>query len=134
MMSAELIDLNDSCWRAFSIELGKALGVYPNELRHDGNGHGALVVWKAQNSDDFPMNKSGVEYLVKAHRDGRVDGRVVLARRRDGKIETVAVKDIEQVAAMISNVTPKEGRFGPYWWLNAGFTFGSFSALDEAPF
>jgi hypothetical protein len=135
MMSAEAIDLNDVRWRAFATELNKSLGVYPNEFRHDGNRAGVLIVWKAQTSEDFPMNKLGVDYLVKAQREGRIEGHVVLARRRqEGKIETVSVKGIEDVACMVSGVPPKVGRFGPYWWLHADFMLDGFGALDQAPF
>ncbi len=132
-MSSEGIDLNDAGWKYFGTEGSKRLGIYPNQLwRKDGDG--VLVVWKAQAHEQFPMNKAGVEYVVKANRESRIKGHVVLARRRDAKIEMVAVKAAEDVAMMVSGVVPKEGKFGAYWWVRPDFTLDGAGWDDEAPF
>jgi hypothetical protein len=62
---------------------------------------------------------TGIDYLFRAQEEGRIKaGFLVLMR--ENKI--VATKDIAAVASMVSNVAPRDGDLGPYYWFNADGT------------
>ena len=132
------IDLNDPNWRPFSVECTKALGIFPNQLWHNNvENLGALVIFKPQAYEEFPVNQAGLQYVLKAHVEKRVVGYVVLARRQNWEPLVVAVKDVAAVAATLKGVPPREdGRWGPYWWLRTDFTWDGKAGLgpDEKPF
>jgi hypothetical protein len=129
------MDLNDPNWRKFAPERVKALRVWPNQLWHNTiESLGALVIFKPQAYEEYPMSQAGLEYVLKAHQAGRIVGHVVLAcRGQNWKTIVVAVKDVTAVAAMVEHVPPRDGPYGPYWWLRADFTLDGLST-DETPF
>ena len=132
------LDLTDPNWCQFATDRTKALGVFPNQLWwHSVEGLGALVIFKPQKYDEYPVSQAGLNYVLEAHRAKRIVGQVVLARRIEWKPELVAVKDVAAVAAIVQGVPPREdGPFGPYWWLNADFRLDGARSLnsDETPF
>jgi hypothetical protein len=97
---------------------------------------GALIIFKPQAYDEYPVSQAGVQYVLKAHLAKRVVGYVVLTSRRNWKPEVVAVKEVAAVAAMLEHVPPRDGPYGPYWWLRADFTLDGTAGLssDERPF
>jgi hypothetical protein len=131
------IDLNDPNWRIFATDATKALGIFPNQLWHHGvENLAALVIFKPQDYEEFPVSQAGLQYVLKAHQEKRAVGYVVLARRQLWKPQLVGAKDVAAVAAILKGVPPRDGPFGPYWWLRADFTPDSKAALgsDERPF
>jgi len=80
------------------------------------------------------MSQAGLEYVLKAHQAGRIVGQVVLANLgQNWKSIVVAMKEVTAAAAMVEGVPPRDGPYGPYWWLRADFTLDGLST-DEAPF
>jgi hypothetical protein len=54
------IDLNDPNWRPYSPDTTKALHIFPNQLWHNSVGNlGALVIFKPQAHEEFPVNQAG---------------------------------------------------------------------------
>jgi hypothetical protein len=124
------IDLNDPNWRRFSRDDTKALHVWPNQLWYNNvENLGALVVFK-RNYEEYAVSQAGLQYVLKAHLEERVVGHVVLACGENWKPQFVAEKDVAAVAAILKGVSPREGPYGPYWWLRADFTLDS----DDRPF
>jgi hypothetical protein len=131
------IDLNDPNWRPYSPDTTKALRIFPNQLwHHNVENLGALVIFKPQAYEEFPVNQAGLQYVLKAHQEKRIaGGYVVFARRENWEPQVVAMKDVAAVAAMLKGVPPRtDGQWGPYWWLRTDFTPHSKAALDEKPF
>jgi hypothetical protein len=129
-----MVDLNDQNWRSFAPESIKALGVWPNQLWHNSIERlGALVIFKPQAYEEYPVSQAGLQYVLKAHVAERIAGHVVLACRQNWKPAVVAVKDVAAVAAVLEGVPPRDGPYGLYWWLRADFTLDRFSP-DERPF
>src|SRR6516164_4436004 len=135
-MDAKPLDFNDPNWRSFATDRTKALGVWPNQLWHNSAaGLGALVIFKPQAYDEYPVSQAGLKYVLEAHQAKRIEGHVVLACRRNWKPEVVAAKDVATIAAMLQGVPPRDGPYGPYWWLRADFTLdGRALNSDETPF
>jgi hypothetical protein len=131
-----MLDLNDPNWCQFASDRTKALGVFPNQLWYNGvEGLGALVIFKPQAYDEYPVSQAGLNYVLEAHRAKRIAGHVVLACRVNWKPELVAAKDVAAVAAMLQGVPPRDGPYGPYWWLRSDFTLdGRALNSDETPF
>ena len=115
-----LINFSDTRWRTYTSEQTRTLGVYPNSLRHHADENiGALVTVKSNKYDEYAVSATGIDYLFRALEEGRIKaGYLVLMR--ENKI--VATKDIAAVAAMVSNVAPRDGQLGPYHWFNADGT------------
>jgi hypothetical protein len=132
------IDLNDPNWRPYSPDTTKALHIFPNQLWHNSVGNlGALVIFKPQAHEEFPVNQAGLQYVLKAHQEKRIVGYVVFARRQNWELQVVAMKDVAVVAATLKGVPPRtDGQWGPYWWMRTDFTPDSKAALgpDERPF
>jgi hypothetical protein len=110
-----MLDLSSNGqWKRFSDERTKALGVFPNQLWRNGSA-GALVVRKPKEYDEYPLGKTGLDYLLGAQRAGRIDEAfVALATWQD---DVVAEKPAAEVAAAVANTAPRIGNFGPYWWM-----------------
>jgi hypothetical protein len=134
-----LLDIN---WRMFPEERTKALGIWPNELWHNSSeGTGALVVPKSRRYAEYPVSRTGVEYVVDALQAKKITAGFV--GLRNGRGELVACKPILIVASMLQHAPPRDGPFGDYWWVRADLTldnrdgtpFGrELAASDEMPF
>jgi hypothetical protein len=101
-----------------SAQEAKAKDVYPNRLgwlKEDPK-IGAAIVF--QSETDFALGKAILEYLVKAK--GLKEAFVLLLRRGvNGHLEFVNAATIEEVEALLRNIKPTEGNWGPFWWLEA---------------
>ena len=128
----------DRDWRAFAADRTRELGIHPNQVWHHGKTRcGALVVMKSRNYEEFALSKAGLDYLVAAHKERRINaGHVVLACWRSGKPAVVASKPAGDVAALLADVPPRDGPLGPYWWVRADLTPDGNRVLDaaEVPF
>jgi hypothetical protein len=133
-----MLDYTDPDWRAFASERTKALHIWPNQMwHHNGTLCGALVVMKPRAYDEYAVSKAGLDYLFAAHQVQRItSGHVVLACWRNGKLAVVATKPVSDVVAALAEVPPRDGPFGPYWWVCADFTpdGGQVLTADEVPF
>jgi hypothetical protein len=125
-MSIEKIFTNPS-FRSSSAEF------YPNRLYGDGKKIGAVVVVQGRRGDDYPLGVAGRDYVVKAEAEGRIkEGFVVLAKQNDGRLEYIASARASEVAERLRNVTPWEGKWGPYHWITE--TFCPVSDAADKPF
>ena len=98
--------------------------MYPNRLGwlQDNPRIGALIVF--QSESDFALGKSGFDHILKAKAEGRIDEGHVLLLRANGSARPQFINSapVEKIAAMLRNEVPREGKWGPFWWLQAGLT------------
>jgi hypothetical protein len=92
---------------------------HPNSLYHnDVEKIGVLVVWRSMKGNDFALGKSGLDRILQAEKDGRIDcGYVVLAEQKNGERTVVAFETAQKVQAIVSKFVAHNGNFGKYWWL-----------------
>jgi hypothetical protein len=123
---------HDAGWRAFGLQKLKDLGIWPNQLQHNAStGEGVLVVQQSPTYKEYALSEAGFNYLFAAVKEERIAaGFVALVDRRGRE---VARKPVSEVATQLENVTPKQGRLGWYWWMNADLTpYGVlFPAADD---
>jgi hypothetical protein len=132
-----MFSFDDANWQMFGIERTKKLGVWPNQLWHnDEESLGTLVIFKPKAYDEYPVSQTGLNHVLTALQAQRiVRGQVVFACGVLWKPELVAAKDVAAVAAMLQGVPPRDGPYGPYWWLRADFTLdGRVLSDDTTPF
>jgi hypothetical protein len=109
-----MLDLRNGQWLPFSEVRTKALGIFPNQLWRNGT-TGALVVRKPKGYDEYPLGKTGLDYLISAQQGGRIsEALVALATWQN---DVVAIKPASEVATALANITPRDGPFGVYWWM-----------------
>jgi len=108
-------------WRPFSSESTKKVGCHPNHLwRTNDRKAGALVVVKSRNYDEFAVSKLGLDYLNEALQAKRIEyAVVVLGDWRNRVLTVISEKPIAEVMASLANLTPRNGPFGPCFWMNA---------------
>jgi hypothetical protein len=138
---ASTFSFDDPHWRPFAREKLDMLHVTPNELWFNTTTKaGALIVKQSGQYAEFAISKAGLDHLHDAVRAGRiVAGCIVLVQRDSGAV--VLVKDVIEVVADLNGRSPRDGRLGPYWWLNADGTPntpyygpGSQPPLPDIPF
>jgi hypothetical protein len=104
-----------------SVQEAKAKGVYPNRLAwlKENPKIGAVIVF--QSETDFAFGKASLEYITKAKAEERLEkGYVILVRgSMNGRLEFVNAATIEEVEALVRNIPPHDGKWGPFWWLRA---------------
>jgi hypothetical protein len=104
-----------------SAQEAQAKGVYPNRLgwlKKDPK-IGAVIVF--QSETDFALGKASLDYIAKPKAEGRLKEAFVLLLRRgvNGHLEFINSATIEEVEALLHNNPPREGTWGPFWWLQA---------------
>jgi hypothetical protein len=111
-------------WRPFPMESNKKLGCYPNQFwRTNDRKIGALVVIKGWKYEEFALSKIGLDHLHDALRAKRIDQAiVVLGDWRDRVLTVISQKPIADVIASLANLTPRDGPFGPYYWMKPDFS------------
>src|SRR5262249_23147600 len=121
---------NNSAWAQYASNLTKDIGAYPNGIYFNQDENlGALVAHRGQH-DTWSVNANGFQYVLAAAREGKIAGGfVVLAAGKPP--EVIAFRNIEEVASMLDGVLPRDGSFGPYWWLDAQFTTTSRPRVIE---
>jgi hypothetical protein len=81
-----------------------------------------------QSETDFALGKAGLDYVVKAKAEGRIDeGYVLLLRKHGNQIEYVDSAPVEVAAKVVSEMSPRSGKWGEFWWLPPGID-------EEVPF
>jgi hypothetical protein len=117
-------------WR-FSKHTGK-----PNQLallEHDGKKIAALVVVRPASSEDYALSEAGLKHLIGT---GITDIYVVLGVRATNvdRPEFVAAEKASLVHERVRDLPPRDGQWGPYWWITAefepAFSSGGFSDSD----
>ena len=108
--------------RLCSIEEAQAKKVYPNRLAWLATQPkiGAVAVFQSQGAD-FALGSAGLDYIVDAVREQRIEKGFVLLLRKDivGKLTFVNAAAVEEVKAALQNNRQMEGKWGAYWWLPA---------------
>lgn len=107
---------------------------YPNRLYGYGDKVGAVVAVRGQRGNDFALNADGLAYVVQAETEGRVkEGYVVLAKQNGGTTpEFIGAARASEVHERLLNVTPINGKWGPYHWITE--TFEPVTRDDGVPF
>ena len=99
-------------------------GIYPNRLAwlKDNPRIGAVVVFQSQT--DFALGKAGLDHIIKAKATGHLDEAYVLLLRAsvNGRPQFINAAPVEEIAARLHKEMPREGQWGPFWWLPAGLT------------
>lgn len=124
---------NDGNLRLCSDAEAQAKKVYPNRLGWPATQPkiGAVVVFKSKT--DFALSSVGLDYIVDAVRQHRIEqGFVLLLRKDRGKFVFVNAAPVEEVKAALNNNRPIDGEWGPYWWLPADLAL--FLAPDTVPY
>jgi hypothetical protein len=112
----------DYNWRSFARAKLDELRVTPNELLfHNITKRGAVVVRRAKNYSEFALSKAAVDYLQAALQEGRITEALVILAERDRDV-IVCIKPLVEVVASLVGIEPRDGPFGPYWWMNADLT------------
>jgi hypothetical protein len=130
-------NFGDPNWRPFSQEKLDALHVSPNTLFFNtATRAGALVVRKSGRFAEYAVSKAGVDYLNAAKQAQKItEGEVVLSQWDKTKMAVVSQKPVDEVVAELDGIPPRDGPYGPYWWLNADLTINGGRPLnDDAPF
>jgi hypothetical protein len=133
----EMFSFTNPNWRPFAPEKLDALGITPNQLWANNRiTAGALVVKKSTQYAEYALGKAGVDYLHAAVQAGKItSGYVVLAKWDAAKLVVVQIKPVVEVVAELDGIPPRDGPFGPYWWMNADLTPHARPLREgEAPF
>jgi hypothetical protein len=95
-------------------------GEIPNKFYGDGKNVGAVVAMRSRGVD-FALNLDALDYVCKAEAEGRIkEGYVVLAVKENGGAPGyVAHARANEVAERLRNVTPRDGKWGKYYWLTS---------------
>jgi hypothetical protein len=108
-------------WRAFTPQQLKELRIWPNGMQHNtSTGEGVLFVQQSLTWSEYALSAAGLAYLLTALKELRITTGYVVLINREG--EEVARKPVSEVAALVENIPPRNGPYGPYWWLNADLT------------
>jgi len=105
-----MIDLAD--YREVDPAWCRQQGFPPNRFYTDGEAM-LLVVKASTSSGDYALNQKALDHLAAKRPD---TGLVVLA---DSSMVPVAVVPVKEMAERLRDHPPRDGRFGPYWWVNA---------------
>jgi hypothetical protein len=122
-------------WRPFSKDNLDTLHVTPNELWFNASTNsGALVVRQSGQYAEYALSKAGLDHLHDAVQAGKVTAGNMVLVKRDGIV--VLIKPVAQMVADLNGRTPRDGPFGPYWWINADGTPNARSQppLSDIPF
>jgi hypothetical protein len=130
----------DPNWRPIAKETVDKLHVTPNELWFNGTTKaGALVVKQSGQYAEYAFSKAGLDYVHKAELEGRISAGITVQVQRDGIVGTI--KPVTKMVADLNGRPPRDGPFGPYWWINADGTPnapytgpGSQPPLSNIPF
>ncbi len=125
---------DNSAWRLFPKKKRDQLGLASNELwANTETKVGALVCPKATKYPEHALSASGLAYLADAVQSGKIPAGIIVLSRWDGtKRAVVAEIPVADMIAAVAGRTPRDGSFGPYFWLNADGT--PYDDDGEVPF
>jgi hypothetical protein len=100
--------------------------VYPNHLGWLKDNPRIGVIKVFQSDTDFALGKIGFDGIVRAKAAGNIDEGYVLLLRANGSGHPTVVKalSVEEVAALLRNEAPREGKWGWFWWIPAELESG----------
>jgi hypothetical protein len=110
----------DHDWRRFPQSKHEELGLTGNDLWcNRGWRSGALLCSASSRSDKIAVSKTGLDYLAAAVERGDkiTSGEVVLYEWRDDCKRNIIIlqMDIGDVVDKVKNITPRDGKYGPFW-------------------
>jgi len=130
-----LLDTN-SDWVWHSEGRLQQLGIFPNRLAYsETQATYCLIATQSKKGGDYALGKAGADFLTRAQRTGRKDGKpvnhcMVVLVSNDGKL--ISQTTIEQTMDRIvrQKIHLEEGRWGPFWWLTPDYS-GKFNDQDD---
>jgi hypothetical protein len=137
---ASTFSFSDPNWRQVARGPLDALRITPNELWFNASTNaGALIVRQSGQWPEYALGQAGLDYVHNAEREGRIREGITVQVQRDGIVGTI--KSVTKMVADLNGRPPRDGPFGPYWWINADGTPnapysspGSQPPLSEIPF
>jgi len=118
----------DPDFRPFPLKQRAAI-CYPNQLYlgvKDIGRVGCLVGWHSSEERDFALNKRGLEHLFSAQQQGKIIVGVVALTANWSDVINVA--PVQTVIDELQHHSPRNGPYGPYWWVDKDFDFAAQSA------
>ena len=106
-----------------SVEEAMAKNIFPNRLAWvpEQPSVGAIVAF--QSTDDFAIGQESLSYIAKSLREGRIrEGYVLLLRKQGTGYTLVRCATVEQVSVALAGRPPRDGKWGPFWWVPAELT------------
>jgi hypothetical protein len=98
----------------------------------DGRKIGVVLATQSPTYDEFAVNKSDLDRVVAAKRDGRLADAVVVAARIDRGAQTFLDQiDGEVLQAKLASEPTRDGKFGAFYVLLPRI---GFPARDDEPF
>jgi hypothetical protein len=123
----------DRAWRPFPKAKLDELKITPNEMTfhpNSGAGVGGLIVSKSSKFPEFPVSKTGIDYQQSALNAGKIQHSIVILWEwRDNEKFVISQTELADLVAGLKGIPPRDGRLGPYWWLNSDGT-----AYEAQPF
>ena|SRR5215218_3246822 len=111
---------------------------FPNLLaRLDRVGAVIAVGREGRRGQDFALGVAGLEYIIQAEDEARIDtGYVVLAREGADGRPLVGYEKARVVQDRLTGISPcSDGRFGPCFWLTSELKPAATMGVDrDAPF
>ena len=119
--------LTDAGYRKLSRETRDAHG-WSNEIYFSADGRQAKITLQPSLvGGDFALNEKQVIDIHRAVEKGSLDGaKVCLTKGSPKGIQIFCEIDIKDMVERLHGVTPRQGRYGPFHWINAkGFPVGA---------
>lgn len=101
-----------------TVESAKKKNIFPNRLAWvpEHPGVGALAVFQSQ--EDFAIGKAGLDYILNAQRDGRIqEGYVLLLGKSGPPYVYVNSAPAAEVAEALAEEPLRDGKWGAFRWV-----------------
>jgi hypothetical protein len=103
--------------RGWRIRSPKATSPHPVAMHESADGKAvALMLQRQRSSGDVSCNRSALDYVATALREGRIYAAWVV---RVHQREVLAHRELIEVVKALRDVTPRDGIYGAYDWLDA---------------
>jgi hypothetical protein len=130
---ADLFSFADPSWKQFPAKKHAELKLASNELwANNTTKYGALVLRRANKYPEFPISRSGLNYLNDAVQTGKIAKGLVVLADWDGA-QRVAIKTLPvgEAVEACKGIVPREGPYGQYFWMRSD---GTAYDPDATPF
>jgi hypothetical protein len=122
MIKWTLAKLHNECIKASRHEIYRRhrVDIFPSELWYSTTS-GVALFKQSENGFDFGVNRAAMALLKNALEHGRIENAAVLFVRTDNKhhvIEIVNQITIDQLCNRLKHITPIEGKFGDFNWVD----------------
>jgi hypothetical protein len=113
-------NFGDPRWRRFPQSKHEELGLAGNELWSNKSAKaGALLCPASSRSEKIAVSESGLNYLAAAVQrgDNITSGEVVFYEWKDDCKRNAIIlhMDVVDVFNRVKNITPRQGKYGPFW-------------------